>query len=114
MKHSRRFRYSLRTMFVVLACVTALGFWLSIQVRWIRERNEAVRYHDNGLTATINRGRPAPWQLRVLGARGYGQIHVISDPKVIAIIRPENRPYSMDELKRLFPEADVVPLKVRR
>jgi len=64
----RWFRFSLRTMFVV---VTVFAVWLGYQVNWIRERKKLrVEWEESG--GWIVAGQ-APWQIRILGAGGVEQ-----------------------------------------
>jgi len=93
----RWFRYSLRTFFVVL---TIFGVWLGVQVKWIRDRHEALKsitdrggaFHEG----FSDRMPTAPLSLRILGepATGY-------------ILLPEERASEGPGIKSLFPEAEV-------
>src|SRR4051812_48362793 len=91
----RWFSYSLRTFFVVL---TIFGVWLGVQVKWIRDRHEAIQ----STTATIGWPGVAPLSLRVLGEKGAGVIGCdwTGDIEVDRALR--------NRIQRLFPEADVV------
>ena len=112
----RWLRYSLRTFFIVL---TIFGVWLGVQVKWIRDRHEALRelhgffwtYEDHPaggsrLQTVSNRSNTAPWSIRW------------SEPAVPLIIlvvdgsaEDEQR---AQKLKRLFPEATLEVRDSRR
>ncbi len=72
----RWFRFSLRTLFVV---VTVFGIWLGYELNWIRERH-AIIERCTGVNPTFP-GRPpvyisnpspaAPGMLWIFGERGY-------------------------------------------
>ena len=88
MKPRRWFRFTLRTLFVVL---TLFGVWLGVQVKWLRERHaflqraQGYSEWDDGLT------NHAPGLLWIFGERG-----------VCSIGAP---PSDSATLERLFPEA---------
>ena len=95
-----RFRFSLRTLFVV---VTVVCVWLGYQVNWIRQRH-AFLARDGAYGTNIQEPAgpwgPAsevtvdpPWGLWLLGEKGFG----------IVVVLPEVE----SNAKRLFPEADV-------
>jgi hypothetical protein len=99
-----RFRFSLRTLFVV---VTILGLWLFPQLKWILERHsalgwigtQAVYWHDVPVSQRAHFGTPAPWPIRMLGEAGVDQLSVVVEKDEVAV--------KQRELERLFPEADV-------
>ncbi|MGD9721181.1 MAG: hypothetical protein AB7O59_03890 [Pirellulales bacterium] len=104
----RWFRWSLRTMFVV---VTVLGGWLAYQVNWIAQRHQFLE-------------SPAVCEFRgavMLGGRAPGALWLLGEPGVkgmsVAIVA-KGRPGDVDrfdwelhetvrEARRLFPEAGV-------
>jgi hypothetical protein len=108
----RWFRFSLRTMFVV---VTITCGWLSYEANWIRQRRmviadpqvQSATYHDSETVRIVGSGRQvlrrhvytiAPWPLRWLGEVGYFGIAL-------------EKGASEDEVARvrgLFPEAEMV------
>ena len=89
-KPRRWFRFSLRTMLVL---VTLVCLYLGMALNWKRQREAFLKpgmqvMHDE---------TPAPLLLRIVGARGYG-----------CLILPEPTDQELAEAKRLFPEADVI------
>jgi hypothetical protein len=93
---SFRPRFSLRTLLVAVTVACFVTGWLVYQFRWIRDRQAAVEFGRVNTTnaAAIN----APWQIRILGERGYRDI-LISDST------PER--CSEQEAHTLFPEARI-------
>ena len=90
----RWFRYSLRTFFVL---VTLLGVWLGVQVKWIRDRREALQWvHRSVIFPDLH--TPAPWSIRLV-ERGVPLITV--DPDIAQDAE------KVRKLKELFPEAIV-------
>ena len=86
---------SLRGFFVLVSLLGIVLGWIALQVKWIRQRHEATKLHDD---VQYTWGEPsAPWSIRWLGERGR-QMIVLRDDE------------SEDERKRiegLFPEASV-------
>ena len=100
MKRRRWFRFSLRTFFVLL---TVFGVWLGVQVKWIRDRHQALgEKHYGRVFAGIP--RQAPWSIRILGESGYALVRAHTDP---ACTDEDNKRIEC-ELKRLYPEAEDV------
>src|SRR5258708_4764383 len=65
---------SLKGFFVLvtLLCV-GLG-WFGVQLKWMHDREAAFRK----TTAYVGfEGNPAPWSIRLLGARGFREIYVV-------------------------------------
>jgi len=94
MKPRRWISYSLRTVFVLLTLVGIAIGWLSIQVKWVKDRRAAihsysfVRGHDGPATAKL------PWQLQLCGEVPVVRLYAYSDE-------------DFAKAKRLFPEAEV-------
>ena len=87
----RWFRFSLRTLFVL---VTIIGAWLGYQLNWIRQRHEflAARYRTIPAAWRSDLKPPEPpWQLRLLGEH---RVNCLAVPK-------SQGPRARD----LFPEA---------
>ena len=98
MKPRRWFRFSLRTMFILLT-LFGLACWVSVQVKWVRDRHQAV----DRLGFSEERVN-APWSIRIFGEPGYKNVYVI--------IRRSDQPTADDqrikrEIEPLFPEAEV-------
>lgn len=89
----RWFRFSLRTMFIV---VTVLGCWWGYQLNWIRQRHEAIGRNENAIACPAVLGK-APWSLRMLGEQGYSVLYVPVAPSDPVIAR----------LRKLFPESGI-------
>ena len=113
MKPRRWFRFSLRTMFVLLLVLSIPLAWLGVHVKWISDRNDAqfwLRREWSGesdpraIAMSPHRTAwltcDAPWGLRLLGETGLQRIE-LGSPK------PES-PYTIARLEALFPEAELV------
>jgi hypothetical protein len=118
----RRFRCSLRTMFVAVTVLGAGLGWTAYQLNWIRERRAVVLRADI-LSFRSFSGEPfarPPWSLCPFGARGYKAVDllIVDDNRT----RPSEMDSKMDDprltpgergellrLQRLFPEAYVAP-----
>lgn len=91
-KPRRWFRFSLRTFLVLL---TLFCVWLGVQVKWVRDRREALKWvHRSATPADFY--TPAPWSIRLV-ERGVPSITV--DPAVAQDTE------KVRKLKALFPEA---------
>ena len=116
--HRRRFRFSLRTLFVVVTILSLALGWLGVQLKWIHDRHEALRwiadFRERALAAesgrvvppmkgewVSNAGVKAPWSLEILGETGVERLEVYQD-----WLNSDSQ-YSLDELRSLFPEAEV-------
>jgi hypothetical protein len=93
----RWFRFSLRTMLVV---VTVFGCWMGYQVNWIRERHAAFRDRRLQITRIPPPGfaPAAPQLLWLFGESGITGVFLMD---------PELTPGDLERLKSLFPEACV-------
>lgn len=89
-KPRRWFRFSLGAFFVLL---TLFGVWLGVQVKWMRDRDEA-RKSAAVVSNHSNLGSPAPFALRILGENGVWELMV--------------NPNETARYKRLFPEAKYI------
>ena len=94
----RWFSFSLKTGFVVLTLVGVLLGWVNVQRKWMSDREEALEVADpNYWTPVFNiKPAPAPWQLRLFGARGVNGILIIDE-----------QPLLKAKLQELFPEAKI-------
>ena len=108
MKPRRWFRFSLRTMFVLL---TVFGVWLGWEYRVVAERNAVRRFIEDhgGAFRTLDKNNPAykprlPWVRRLLG-----------DEPAAAVLLPfdvansqglYHHRESMERAQSAFPEAE--------
>ena len=113
MAKPRWFRFSLRTLFVV---VTIFGVWLGWQLKWIRERREFLAAeaamfvaHKLGYTSAFSAEyvsyRP-PWPLGFFGETGYPHVGLYVDGPDRDNLTAEDR-MKVDQAQRLFPESKI-------
>ena len=86
-------RFSLRTLFVLVALVSAPMAWSAYNVRWIQQRRAFRDAHPQELCSMPYQ---APWQLRIFGEAGYEHQAIIV------------RQQYLQEAKELFPEVNRV------
>jgi hypothetical protein len=105
-----RFRFSMRAMlvFITIVCIT-LG-WVTIQLKWIHDRHEALKWlhskdpGDRYAGVVIPHGwKPAPWSIRMFGESE--QERLLFDAGMLDEGDDVNA--RLRWLKRLFPEAEV-------
>jgi len=100
----RWFRFSLRTMLVVVLLAAIPMGWVAVQVKWIRDRHKALEWLRSQpplfMSGWVVRTTSAPLSLRPFGEQGYYEILVHLDA--------ERGPYTDAHLKALFPEAHYV------
>ena len=102
----RWFRFSLRTLFVVVT-VVGLLCWVLIQLAWIRDRHDELsRLREDGVIVVAG---PPPWTIHIFGREGVSQFQFRrfsgeSDLSPIAIRLDD---HLRERLKREFPEAKV-------
>ena len=102
MSNLLRFRFSLRTMFVVVTVVGLTAGWLAQQQKWIRDREQAIRV--SGVEA-YGPSKYTPWQIRLVGGMrprqqvgghlGWRRLRHVPTSEVV-------------RYQRLFPEAEEV------
>jgi len=100
----RWLRYSLRTLFVLVTVLGVFLAWLTVQLKWIRDRHEALERVDPAWRDVAEESRSQmPWGLRMLG-----------EPAHEAIAFPEAEHSTLEQveahgrrLQRLFPEAAI-------
>jgi hypothetical protein len=104
----RRWSYSLRTVFVVVTAVCLLVGWLTMQMKWARERREALEWleaqKNSWYAPPLPRAKfqaDAPLGVRLFGGEGIVSIGMDVDQ----FSRPV--PYSPERLRHLFPEGRV-------
>ena len=95
-KPRRWFRFSLRTLFVL---VTAFCVWLGWQLHLVRQRNMLVKLVDEnyGYAGREIDSEPAGWRTSLLGD---------SDANVFAI-SPQTPQQVQDQIASDFPEASI-------
>src|SRR5436190_21469206 len=94
----RWFRFSLRTLFVVVTVIGIGAGWVAYQLNWIRQRHEfAKRYDSKSVFYDIfivdGKSAKCPWCLRLFGEEAHPYLTVKKE--------------RMEEANRLFPEATV-------
>ncbi len=106
--YDRRWSFSLRTLFVVVAVVAA---WLAYEVNWIRQRqvvigNPSVKSSDYYIEESQPISGPAirrighevaPWPLRWLGEAAYSNI----------LLKMGTSEDELARVRRIFPDARV-------
>jgi hypothetical protein len=104
----RWFRWSLRTMFVV---VTVFGCWLGWEFHFFRERQELRRWMDNGLHG----GSITPEFVERRGARLARPVTIpiwrkwLGDEPVAVLFPPEGAtPAQCERVVTYFPEATII------
>jgi hypothetical protein len=96
----RRFRFSVRTLFIL---VTIVAIWIGWSFNWIRQRREFVR-PGNELGAAVSTGEVrAPGMLWIFGEQGAQVVLLFTDKES-----------DFERARRLFPEAHVETNPVRR
>ena len=110
-KH-RGFRFTLRTLLVVVLLLAIPLGWLAVQLKWIRDRHEALRglmqppsrafILDWSSSFVHERDDVLPWSLRLLGESSVRQIFIL-----------HGQESELQPLRRLFPEAEVTADKSR-
>jgi hypothetical protein len=100
----RWFRFSLRTMFVL---VTVLCIWLGHSLTWIRQRHAVFHRHHPPLGMSRNGIRTdyanAPWSIRLLGEPGA----------VAILLKRGTNAAERERIQELFPEAKIYSLPLR-
>lgn len=101
----RWYQFSLRTMFVLVTLACVVLAWVGYSLNWIRERRAILRTNamdvSDWIGILIPNGRPverprAPGGLWLFGEKGVTEI--------------QSGASSVEHVRRLFPEAVVVPL----
>ena len=78
-KPRRRFRFSLRTMLMLMTLCAIVAWWGGMQVKWIRDRHSAAQADQTieGIhysNVALLRGTAAPWSIRIFGETGYKEV----------------------------------------
>ena len=101
----RWFRFSLRTLLVVLTLAGGAAGWLGVQLKWIQDRHAML---EDGHVAACGFEfgySTAPWRLRLLGGTGVVEIGLWMTHETAA----DNE--RLQATQRLFPEARVYMLE---
>ena len=107
---SRWFRFSLRTLFVV---VTVFGIWLGYYRNWMLQREDARAWmHAQGIGGSFGGIRPNPsafpWGLRMLGEKPLDFFLIQYGPTSRYWEAPPDEYLKLvEKIRGLFPEADV-------
>jgi hypothetical protein len=104
----RWFRFSLRTLFVLVAIIGVPLGWGAYQLNWIWQRHTALiwvttqaeHWHEVPVSQRAWLGTPAPRSLRIFGEVGAEQISVVVDADQVD--------EKQQSLERLFPEAKIL------
>jgi hypothetical protein len=106
----RWFRYSLRTLFVV---VTVIGCWLGYELNWIRERRAFIasevstRIDEDWWNCSVtDGGRSAPGLLALFGEEGFSALSVLAESQSVELLTANDR-QRLQEARHLFPEATI-------
>jgi hypothetical protein len=85
----RWFRFSLRTLFVLVTVVGVVAGWVAYQLNWIRQRHIFFSKYVIAWTSTsIPSDRPLqPWQLRLFGEKDKGIVNLTVDNSRVAQAR---------------------------
>jgi hypothetical protein len=86
----RWFRFSLRTLFVLVTIACLPMIWMAYQLKWIHERRQFWENYGFLFGAVTVDGEQTPWSLRIFGDYAYPWNH-----------RP---PSDIERAKALFPE----------
>jgi len=107
MKPRRWFRFTLATFLILVTLLGSVMGWVGVEVKWIRDRKEALRWMENNrvdlalLEPDYVSARVAPRTLWLFGESPIGH------NRPVRIHLPLQNIYSVGEMQRLFPEAEV-------
>ena len=109
MVKSRWFRFSLRTMFVL---VTVVSVWLGWQVKWIRDRREflkgeAVIFVAHDMSYQRDGSCAPPWPLGLFGEVGQSEFRLFINSLDHNHLTAEDLA-AAEKARRLFPECDIL------
>ena len=106
----RWFRFSLRSMFVVVTVLAVIAAFVAYNLNWIRQRHEmtfAGRITSPGYFVVGSDEGNAPGMLWVFGERGYDRMRVaFRDYPDEENLTPEQR-LKLKRIRELYPEADI-------
>ena len=108
----RWFRFSLRTLFVLVAVISVPLGWFAYQLNWVRERNEFI----NGLQAASR--EKACWTLAEVGGHLDDKRQVsfirelLGDQAYSRLLLPANfDTFLVSKANNLFPESQIWHVK---
>ena len=91
---------SLKGFFVLVTLLGVLLGWLGVQVKWIRDRHDAI--DESIMFSSGEKVVPAPWSLRIFGEAGIEAFIIdLNQPK-------ETQKRERERLAPLFPEAELI------
>jgi len=99
------FRFSLRTLFAVFLVLALPLGWIGVQLKWIRDRNEArawIRHHGYLTFDGPDPYKKAPLSIDLFGEQGV--VHIELDAESFP---PEELQTRVVQIKRLFPETQL-------
>jgi hypothetical protein len=86
-------RFSLRTLFVLIALISIPLSWVAYQLNWIRQRHQFLRPDGPVVGWSRRSDRLLPWSLRLCGEHGMDMLQV--------------RQADSNAAQKLFPESAV-------
>ena len=112
---SHGFRFSLRTLFVLLSLFGCVIGWTCLQLKWMHDRHKAIYWLEgkhyevagqtfgNGAAFSSGKGMGLlPFGLRMFREQPIGEIYLYR--------WPGDRTYTVDDLEALFPEVGEIIL----
>ena len=98
--HRRWYRFSLRTMLVLVTLVCLLCGYLGWAMNWIRQRQVFLKTQGIVGSSYFGAFKDAPFAIRLLGEKGCKSIWVI--------------PGQEEKGRELFPEAEIQEIRPRK
>ena len=112
----RRFRFSLRTLFLVVAALGIVSICAKVQLDWIEKRHKVasenlamIVAYKTGMVGTPSPMKPvtAPAALWLFGEKGYDRLELVVVVDSYDDLPPVYSFEKLHEARRLFPEADI-------
>jgi hypothetical protein len=101
---NRRYRFSLRTLFVVMTLFACLIGWIAYNLNWIRQRHNYLSVTSVGIWRLPSWNSKAPGTLWMFGEESFGSIGVyFEDPHAPT---PQEEAEAI-RLVEMFPECRV-------
>jgi hypothetical protein len=92
----RWFKFSLRTLFVLVTIAGVGASWVTYQLNWIQQRHVFLAKHALGWASCIPTDLQAPWQLRLFGETNNNMVNMRADNSRVA------------QARELFPELFII------